>query len=101
MTIRLESNATEWLTVSQAAALTDPPISVSTLVRWENEGKLSAVKTLGGHRRFKRADIEAQLGRGRTAENSGDDSVSLAPNDVRVQKQKRLDRPAASTQQAS
>lgn len=60
---RTDRDAEEWLTSSQAAALTDPPLSVSTLVRWENEGKLTAVKTLGGHRRFKRADIEALMHR--------------------------------------
>lgn len=56
-----ERDAESWLTVSQAAAITDPPISISTLVRWQNEGKLPATKTLGGHRRFRRSDIEALM----------------------------------------
>lgn len=61
MAPRQDSDSPEWLTTRQAAALTNPPISESTLVRWENEGKLTARKTLGGHRRFRRADIEALM----------------------------------------
>lgn len=33
-------------------------VSTKTVVRWASEGKLPHVLTLGGHRRFPRADIE-------------------------------------------
>ena len=33
-------------------------VSVDTLRRWERDGRLTAVRTLGGHRRYRRADIE-------------------------------------------
>ena len=33
-------------------------ISPKTVARWANEGKLPHLTTLGGHRRFPRAEIE-------------------------------------------
>lgn len=45
------------LSVSAAADLFH--VSTKTLVRWANEGKLPHSVTLGGHRRFRRADVEA------------------------------------------
>lgn len=33
-------------------------VSPKTVSRWETAGKISAVKTLGGHRRFKRSEIQ-------------------------------------------
>lgn len=36
-------------------------ISVDTVRRWEAEGRLSAVRTLGGQRRFLRSEVEALL----------------------------------------
>jgi excisionase family DNA binding protein len=41
-----------------ARAFNVDPKSVS---RWNNEGKLSAVRTVGGHRRFRRSDVETLL----------------------------------------
>ncbi|HEV3364286.1 MAG TPA: BldC family transcriptional regulator [Acidimicrobiia bacterium] len=36
-------------------------VNTKTVTRWARAGKLSAVRTLGGHRRFRRDEIEAQL----------------------------------------
>ena len=33
-------------------------VSVSSLRRWEKEGKISSVRTPGGHRRYRISDIE-------------------------------------------
>ena len=51
--------AEELLTPSQVAALfhVDP----KTVTRWANAGKLSAIRTLGGHRRFHRDEVERLL----------------------------------------
>lgn len=39
-------------------------VSVPTIRRWEAEGKLTGSRTLGGQRRFRRADLEAvKIGR--------------------------------------
>jgi len=37
-------------------------VSVRTLERWDDAGKLPAIKTVGGHRRFKQEDIDTFLG---------------------------------------
>ena len=38
-------------------------VSKQTLQRWDNSGKLIAIRTEGGHRRYKLSDIEKILGR--------------------------------------
>lgn len=34
-----------------------------TLRRWDSEGKLPAIRTLGGHRRYKLSDVESIYGK--------------------------------------
>lgn len=43
--------------IGQAAALAG--VAVETLRRWEREGKVTAVRTAGRQRRFRRGDISA------------------------------------------
>ncbi len=47
------------LTPGEVAALfrVDP----KTVTRWAQDGKLSSVRTLGGHRRFRAAEVHALL----------------------------------------
>lgn len=47
------------LTPSEVAAIfrVDP----KTVTRWASAGKLSSIKTLGGHRRFKEAEVQQLL----------------------------------------
>lgn len=47
------------LTPSEVAAIfrVDP----KTVTRWAKVGKLSAIRTLGGHRRFRAAEVQALL----------------------------------------
>lgn len=47
----------EWLTLSAAARVLE--VSPATIRRWCDEGRLSVRRTLGGHRRVKRTDVEA------------------------------------------
>lgn len=53
------SNHEELMTPGQVAKLfaVDP----KTVSRWANSGKITTVKTLGGHRRFRAAEIRAML----------------------------------------
>ena len=37
-------------------------VSKSTLQRWDNSGKLVALRTEGGHRRWKQSDIDKLIG---------------------------------------
>ncbi len=45
----------ELLTRAQVAALLS--VSPSTVTRWADEGRLTCVRTLGGHRRYQKRDI--------------------------------------------
>ena len=52
------------LTPREVAAMfrVDP----KTVTRWAQAGKLASVRTLGGHRRYRAADVEALLAGDRT-----------------------------------
>ena len=47
------------LTPAEVAALfrVDP----KTVTRWAKAGKLTAIRTLGGHRRYRQSDVQALL----------------------------------------
>ena len=49
----------EWLTLGQAATYLG--VAQSTVRKWSDGGRLSAFYTPGGHRRFRRADLDAFL----------------------------------------
>ncbi len=36
-------------------------VSAQSVTRWTREGKLACIVTVGGHRRFRRADVDALL----------------------------------------
>ena len=47
----------EYIAPAEAARLLK--VSARTITRWAREGRLPSITTLGGHRRFPRATIEA------------------------------------------
>lgn len=51
----MEGNSERLLTPGEVAALfrVDP----KTVTRWAGAGKLAAIRTMGGHRRFKAAEV--------------------------------------------
>src|SRR5919109_5443860 len=49
----------EWLTLGQAATYLG--VAQSTVRKWSDGGRLPAFYTPGGHRRFRRADLDAFL----------------------------------------
>jgi excisionase family DNA binding protein len=53
------SNQERLLTPSEVASLfrVDP----KTVTRWAKAGKLTSIKTLGGHRRYKETEVKALL----------------------------------------
>ena len=53
--------AKEFLTPGEVARLLH--VSSKTVNRWANERRIPCVMTLGGHRRFARADVEEALRR--------------------------------------
>ncbi|HWG54917.1 MAG TPA: response regulator [Gaiellaceae bacterium] len=60
----------EWLTLGQAARYLG--VAQSTMRKWSDVGRVSAFYTPGGHRRYKRADLDQFLDRsGRTGGGGG------------------------------
>jgi excisionase family DNA binding protein len=58
----------ELLTPSEVAAMFR--VNPKTVTRWARAGKISAIRTLGGHRRFRASEIRALL------EQVGDDDLA-------------------------
>ncbi|MCW2780230.1 MAG: binding domain protein excisionase family [Marmoricola sp.] len=60
------------LTPAEVAALfrVDP----KTVTRWAQSGKLSSIRTLGGHRRYRESEVNELLGRTIPAQRNGEDS---------------------------
>jgi excisionase family DNA binding protein len=51
-----KDHSPEYLRAGEAAALLN--VSPKTVSRWAKEGKIPHIRTLGGHRRFPRAEVE-------------------------------------------
>jgi len=49
--------ASDLIAIGEAARILG--VSVDTIRRWEREGRLASIRTLGGQRRFSRAAVEA------------------------------------------
>jgi excisionase family DNA binding protein len=54
----------ELLTPSEVAAMFR--VNPKTVTRWHRTGKVSAIRTLGGHRRFRASEIRRLLAQGET-----------------------------------
>jgi excisionase family DNA binding protein len=52
----------ELLTPSEVAAMFR--VNPKTVTRWARSGKISAIRTLGGHRRFRKSEITRILAEG-------------------------------------
>lgn len=50
-----------YLSIGEVAALFN--VTVPTVRNWDRDGKLTAIRTPGGQRRFLREDVEAHLER--------------------------------------
>lgn len=62
----MEETSETMVSIGEAARMLG--VSVDTLHRWERDGKLTSTRTLGGHRRFTRSEIERAQGQeGRNA----------------------------------
>ena len=61
------ANGEEWLRLGEAAAALG--VSLNTVRRWSDSGKLICYRSPGGHRRFRRGDVDSLL----TTQNGGSD----------------------------
>jgi excisionase family DNA binding protein len=57
------------LTPAEVAALWG--VDVKTVTRWAQAGKLSSVRTLGGHRRYREIEVRALLNGSRVERTDG------------------------------
>ena len=62
---RTGDQTAEWLTLGQAAKYLG--VAQSTIRKWSDSGRLGAFYTPGGHRRFRRSDLDSFLGSSRAA----------------------------------
>src|SRR2546423_2678343 len=58
---RVASGESDWLTLGQAAKFLG--VAQSTIRKWSDQGRVPAFYTPGGHRRYKRRDLETFLER--------------------------------------
>ena len=57
--VEMPADGNDLLTPAEVALLFR--VNPKTVTRWARAGKISAIRTLGGHRRFRREEIEGVL----------------------------------------
>ena len=80
---RAPASAPDWLTLGQAAKYLG--VAQSTIRKWSDVGRLPAFYTPGGHRRYKRGDLDAFLDRsGAPGKASAGPSILIVDDDERL-----------------
>ena len=69
----------EWLTLGQAARFLG--VAQSTIRKWSDQGRVPAFYTPGGHRRFRRGDLESFLARSGPGRQQAGPAVLLVDDD--------------------
>src|SRR4029078_12419921 len=72
----------EWLTLGQAARFLG--VAQSTIRKWSQWGRVPAFYTPGGHRRFRRGDLESFLARSGPGRQQTGPTVLLVDDDERM-----------------
>jgi excisionase family DNA binding protein len=79
----------DWLTLGQAAKYLG--VAQSTIRKWSDEGRVPAFYTPGGHRRYRRGDLDTFLERsGPTAEREPGPSVLIVDDDPNLREYIRV-----------
>ena len=79
----------EWLTLGQAARFLG--VAQSTIRKWSDQGRVPAFYTPGGHRRYRRADLETFLERsGPAGQAKSGPLVLLVDDDPQVRELVRI-----------
>ncbi|MFN2627685.1 MAG: response regulator [Gaiellaceae bacterium] len=79
----------EWLTLGQAARFLG--VAQSTIRKWSDQGRVPAFYTPGGHRRYRRADLERFLERsGPASAGRAGPLILLVDDDERVRELVRV-----------
>jgi excisionase family DNA binding protein len=78
---RAPANEADWLTLGQAAKFLG--VAQSTIRKWSDQGRVPAFYTPGGHRRYRRGDLEAFLERsGPGTREQGGPTVLIVDDDA-------------------
>lgn len=80
--------AGEWLTLGQASRMLG--VDPDTLRRWADGGKVTLLRTPGGHRRFRRDTIEAMLPRPGTAQHRSLSAMGEPPDRIAQEFRRRV-----------
>ncbi|HZT54338.1 MAG TPA: response regulator [Gaiellaceae bacterium] len=91
----------EWLTLGQAARFLG--VAQGTIRKWSDRGQVPTFYTPGGHRRYRRADLEAFLARSGTARRRTGPPVLVVDDDERMREllRRELERHGYEVQEAA
>jgi excisionase family DNA binding protein len=85
---RAASGESDWLTLGQAAKFLG--VAQSTLRKWSDVGRVPAFYTPGGHRRYKRGDLDAFLERSGPGKPARGPLVLVVDDDPQVREVVRI-----------
>src|SRR3954465_8556295 len=78
----------DWLTLGQAAKYLG--VAQSTIRKWSDQGRVPAFYTPGGHRRYRRGDLETFLDRSGPGPRGGGPLVLVVDDDARLREFMRV-----------
>jgi excisionase family DNA binding protein len=85
---RAPTTEPDWLTLGQAAKFLG--VAQSTIRKWSDNGRVPAFYTPGGHRRYRRRDLETFLDRSGPGGKSGGPLVLVVDDDDRLREYMRV-----------
>ena len=85
---RPPSGESDWLTLGQAAKFLG--VAQSTIRKWSDQGRVPAFYTPGGHRRYRRSDLETFLDRSGPGPRGGGPLVLVVDDDARLREFMRV-----------
>ena len=78
----------EWLTLGQAARFLG--VAQSTIRKWSDQGRVPAFYTPGGHRRFRRGDLQTFVERSGPGQRAGGPLVLVVDDEPRLRELMRI-----------
>jgi excisionase family DNA binding protein len=85
---RAPTSEPDWLTLGQAAKFLG--VAQSTIRKWSDQGRVPAFYTPGGHRRYRRRDLEAFLDRSGPGGRTGGPLVLVVDDDEQLREFMRI-----------
>jgi excisionase family DNA binding protein len=85
---RAPTTEPDWLTLGQAAKFLG--VAQSTIRKWSDQGRVPAFYTPGGHRRYRRRDLELFLDRSGPGGKTGGPLVLVVDDDARLREFMRV-----------